>query len=324
MSKYSIKRYTPEFYDRWNNFIEESSNGTIFHRLDFLSYHKNKFKDNEQHLIWLKGETIFAVMPMAIFEEDGKRIAKSPYGASFGGVVYPMNLKLKQAIQLIQLLLDYLKNEDVNKIILTNTPYPYHRKYTNYIDFALTHLGFQIISRDVFNIVKLSSNFEDNIANFEGRARTRIKKQIEFEIIENSTPEEFFPILFEDKQRHKSKATHNLDELILLNKTFPKQVQFVIAKHKETGFKAGICYFRCTNDTLMTFYMSQENGALGLNGMNVLVYHGIKKATSEGVKYFDFGSSTIGYYIDNIGVADFKEGFGANGYFRDTFKFELI
>ena len=64
---YSIKRYTNKFYDQWNGFVEDSNNGTIFHRMDF-NYHGHKFS-NEHSLVFFKEDSIVALMPLSIFKK---------------------------------------------------------------------------------------------------------------------------------------------------------------------------------------------------------------------------------------------------------------
>ena len=112
MSEYHLERFTPDLFDVWNNFIEKSNNGTIFHKLEFLAYHKNRFKEDEHHLILFKGESIYAVFPMAVFIKDNKKIAMSPYGASYGGPVFlkPLNyLKSKLIVSILVFFISFTK-----------------------------------------------------------------------------------------------------------------------------------------------------------------------------------------------------------------------
>lgn len=96
--------------DEWNHFVEQSDNGTIFHRRDFLSYHPpERFKDNS--LVFLKGEKIFTLFPAADVELNGERILYSHRGASYGSFVYESSLNIKDAFNLVELLIDYAKKK---------------------------------------------------------------------------------------------------------------------------------------------------------------------------------------------------------------------
>ena len=57
-----IIEYTEEWKEKWDNFVLESNNGTIFHLQKFFDYHpKDRFSFN--HLIFLNKDNIVAVLP---------------------------------------------------------------------------------------------------------------------------------------------------------------------------------------------------------------------------------------------------------------------
>ena len=45
MDIYEVVKYSPSFYNDWNEFVMTSKNGTfLFHR-DYMDYHKDRFED---------------------------------------------------------------------------------------------------------------------------------------------------------------------------------------------------------------------------------------------------------------------------------------
>ena len=46
---YKVVPYEIKYYNRWNNFINQSLNRTIFQSLDFLDHHGEKYKKDENH-----------------------------------------------------------------------------------------------------------------------------------------------------------------------------------------------------------------------------------------------------------------------------------
>lgn len=309
--------YTPNNFDRWNRFVSDSNNGTIFHRLDFLDYHGDKFKMNERHQIWLKGDEIFAVLPLGIFEEDGKKVARSPFGSSFGGLVHKEKFKLHYAVEIVESLISKLKALKVEKCIISITPSPYFTRYSNYFEFALLKNGFKVSSQDVFSMIELKEKKDNYRTIFSSFCRNHIQKaRTLFDVEENADIRNFYPILLENKRRLNSKPTHSFDELVNLSQKFKKSIKVDIAIHKLTEARAGICYFIPNKNVIMTFYLSQEDKAKGTNGINLLVDHGVAYAVRLGYKYFDLGSATLGYHIQNMGVSIFKESFGATGFSR--------
>ena len=267
--------------------------------------------------MWLKGEALVAVMPLTVSE---KGIANSPYGASFGGIVTNKKLSLKTSEEITCALMDYMHREGINGCNLTFGGSYTHNSPSDNLEFSLLKAGFKLQRADLFSVVALGNTFDDTIKGYEGRARTTIKKVMNnFTVEHRASLSEFWDILNQDKTRHNSSPTHSREELVLLGNQFPDLIWCDIAVHKN-GAKVGICYFALNSQVLMTFYMSQEDQALRLDGTNVLVDFGMEKAIEKGFKYFDFGGSTIGFEIQNIGVSQFKESFGAKGRLRKRFE----
>ena len=320
----SVVKYTKDKFDTWNNFVEKANNGTIFHRLDFLGYHGNKFEKNEHHLMFYKGDTLLAVLPLAIFEEGEVKTAKSPYGASWGGLVFSDKLSIKYVIFITDSLLEYLGGQNVSECVITVTPQCYYIKPTNYFEFSLFSKGFQVVNRENHLVVELPDKAEKIMDVLDSKCRNQTRKGLKVftKFLEETSCENYYPILMEDKVRHNSMPTHTEKDLEYLSTVFPKAVTFDVVISEEDN-RAGICYFKANRNCVLTFYMSQQNSALRLNGTNALVYRGMERAVLNGVKYFDFGGSSLNSKIRNIGVSEFKESFGAYGVFRDTYKINL-
>lgn len=316
MKKISVTKYDKKYYNKWNQLVDESFNGTIFQSLEFLSYHLDKYLKLEHHLIFLKGETLIGVLPA--IEEEKKLI--SPYGASFGGIVTTKQINLNDSEQLITALVDYLKLNEFNSASLVLTPNHLSQLNNQSLEFSLLRHGFNLVSADLFSVIYLSDCYDDIWNNkYLSRNRNTLRKASKsFVIKSHCSLEEFYPILLQDKSRHNSSPTHTLDQLKYIQRKFPDKIWFDVA-YKEIEEAVGICYFKLNERSLMTFYMAQTDQSLGKNGKNVLIDYGIRKAIEQGYEIFDFGGSTIGYDIMNPGIAKFKESFGAVGALRKKF-----
>ncbi len=151
------KTKTPD--EEWDNFVDSSDNGTIFHKRLFLSYHpKGRFHDVS--LVFKKNDQPFAVYPAAVIERDGKKIFVSHAGASYGGFVYKSNLNFREAFDLVESIVGYAKELNCDRIQLTPPPMIYQSKYSNYIDFALVKNGFNYLKRDVSSVIQLDVDKE--------------------------------------------------------------------------------------------------------------------------------------------------------------------
>ena len=77
-----IIEYTKKWKDKWDNFVLESNNGTIFHMQKFFDYHpEGKFTFN--HLIFLDKGNIVALLPGSMIGS----LYESPIGSSYGSIV---------------------------------------------------------------------------------------------------------------------------------------------------------------------------------------------------------------------------------------------
>jgi hypothetical protein len=304
--------------EEWDEFVDNSDNGTLFHKREFLSYHpQGRFKDAS--FIVVKDNKVLALYTAAVVERDGKKILASHPGASYGSFVYKSNLNFKEAHSMVDLLLDYSKSLKVDRIQLTPPPIIYQTKYSNYIDFALVRNGFTYLKRDVSSIVQLDFNMDELLSIYRPEARTAVKKSIKkgIEIAECERFEEYYAILKKNlKLRHNVSPAHSLDELIKLKKMFPAKIRLWGAFLKDKLI-AGVCNFSANPKVVLAFYISHDEEYQEYRAVNLLFYEIMKRYKEEGFRFLDFGIFTVNME-PNWGLARFKENFGARGIFRDT------
>jgi len=319
MSKYKIIKYQKKYFNEWNNFVDNSNNGTIFHRLDFLNYHGDKFKENEHHLIILKGETIFGVIPLAIFNENGRKIAKSPYGASYGGFVFADVVKYSTSKKIIESFILYLIKNNINELFITPSIGKYCKVSCNTFNFVLLESGFKIINSDISSTVKLiDENILSNV--FTSRARNMVTKAKKYgiRIKKNTDNKIFWDLLSKTYSKFEKKPTHNIHELNLLRNKFPGKIYSYIALYENKAI-SGILIFELNNKTQLAFYLVSDNEFLFTQSLSCLIYYSIQKAKEKGFEVFDFGTSSSNM-IANPNLFQFKESFGAVGVIKDTYK----
>lgn len=304
---------------QWDEFVENSDNGTIFHTRKFLSYHhKNKFKDVS--FIIRKDKNILSVVTAALIERDGRKILISHPGASYGGFVYKPDLNFKEAHAMVDSLLEFATEQNADRIQLTVPPIIYQTKYSNYIDFALVRNGFDYLKRDVSSIVQLDFEPDQLLATFRSEARTATKKAIKkgVEVKETDRFDDYYKILETNlKLRHNVTPAHTLPELKKLKKMFPDKVRLWGA-FLEDKLIAGVCNFSANKNVVLAFYISHDEKYQEYRAVNLLFYEIMKKYQEEGFLFLDFGIFTVNME-PNWGLGRFKENFGARGIFRDTF-----
>lgn len=308
---------------QWDRFVDQSDNGTIFHKRAFLGYHKEgKFDDAS--ICVLKNDKLLAVLTAALIEREGKKILWSHPGASYGGFVYKSDLNFREAHDLAEVLIDHAARMKADRIQLTLPPVIYQTKYSNYIDFALVRNGFQYLKREVSSIVQLDFEEDKLLYTFRPEARTATKKAIRKNVIikECDNFDEYYEILKKNlKLRHGVNPAHTLPELKKLKNLFHDEIRLWGA-FLENKMIAGVCNFSVNQNVVLAFYISHDEQWQEFRPVNLLFYEIMKKYKQEGFRFLDFGIFTVNME-PNWGLGRFKENFGARGIFRDTFYKDL-
>lgn len=309
--------------EEWDNFVDQSDNGTLFHKRAFLNYHpKDRFNDASIYVT--KNGKILSMLTAAVINRDGKKILASHPGASYGGFVYDSDLNFKDAHDLVDMLLDYGRSLEVDRIQLTIPPIIYQTKYSNYFDFALYKNGFSYLKRDVSSIVQLDFDKDKLLETYRAEARTATKKAMKqgIEIAECDLFDEYYEILKRNlKLRHNVNPAHTLEELKRLKKRFPAKIRLWGAFLKDK-LTAGVCNFSVNKNVVLAFYISHDEAYQEYRPVNLLFYEIMKQYQQEDFRFLDFGIFTVNME-PNWGLGRFKENFGARGIFRDTFYKDL-
>ena len=82
---------------------------------------------------------------------------------------------------------------------------------------------------------------------------------------------------------------------------------------------AGVVLFICNEKVVLAFYISHDEQYQEYRGLNLLFYEIIKWGIFNGFNFLDFGTFTLNQ-APNWGLARFKESFGAQGVFRDSYR----
>ncbi len=312
---FEVQRYTPELRGEWEDFVEEADNGTLFHLQSFFDYHPPGRFDHH-HLIFRKNGKVFALFPATL--QQG--LLSSHSGASYGGFVVKGGLGIREALGLVQELLNYAQGQEIKRIKLTIPPIIYWNHPNNYLDFALIRNGFSYEKRELSSVIGLSYKSEEAIlSTFKNEARTAVRKAQKsgVQVAESDDLPTFYEILNRNLQlRHNVTPTHSLDELTLLKKLLPERIKLFSAFYQGKQV-AGVVLFICNQKVVLAFYISHNQDYQNLRAVNLLFYECLRWAWKVGFQWLDLGTFTLNME-PNLGLGRFKENFGAQGYFRDT------
>ncbi len=318
MDRLEIEPYTPELRETWDAFVEQSNNGTLFHKRSFLCYHPpDRFIDDS--LLFYKKGRLLAVLPAARRHGDDEKILVSHPGASFGSFVTRKDLSLRDAMRLVQALIRYARERHYGGLDITLPPIIYQHRPSQYIDFALFRAGFQYRKREVSSVVPLPPDPAQVMPMLspESRRNVRRAQKLGVKVRLSDDYETFYAILQRNlKLRHNVIPTHSLEELKTLAARFPELIH-LFAAYVEEQMVAGIVMFHAHARSTLAFYISHREEFQRYRAVNLLFYEVFQRCIEQGFAYLDFGLFTVNME-PNWGLARFKESFGAQGVFRDS------
>ncbi len=313
----TVKRFNNNS-SAWDNFVSSANNGTLFHTRRFLNYH-HEGRFNDHSLEFYKKGKLVGVFPAALIETGNKRQLVSHPGASVGSFVVPEDLAFADALEMVEQLVDYSKRENLDGIKLTQTPTIYSKRLSHYIDFALQKNGFLYSKREISSILFLEKSIDENLSKFKSTHRTAARKAEKSGVVVKETDDfaSFYEILKKNLSiRHDVKPTHSLDELLHLKELFPDKIN-LFGAYIEGEIVAGVVNFIATENVVLAFYISHNEDFQEVRPINLLFYKIFEWAIQKKYNVFDFGIFTVNEE-PNMGLARFKENFGASGQFRDT------
>ena len=314
-----VTKFINENTTLWDNFINCSNNGTLFHYRAFLNYHENVVF-NDHSLLFYKNNKLICLLPGTSKENT----YQSHPGISFGGFIYNEKMSYANAQNIVKAFIHYIKENNYNNIQLTIPPICYSRVPSDYIEFCLNQYGFKNQRLELSNVLSLSSTFEDTYKAYKPAARQANRKaeKSNITIVESGNFEQFYSILSKNLSlRHNTTPTHTLSELKKLKNLFPNQINLFTAE-LNNKIIAGVINFICNDNTVLAFYISHDMQYQNMRPLNILFTHIFKWAITNNYQYYDFGLCSDNG-DPNLNLARFKESFGADGMFRKTMILEL-
>ncbi len=310
-----IIKYSDDWQEKWDYFVlHESMNGTFLQSRRFLNYHqKNRFIDAS--LIVVQGTNMIAVVPACEIIEGGKKILYSHKGSTFGGIIFRRDkYNVTTLEQTFPLLESYLQSEGYQSVFIKPTSDIFSKENDDLLDYYFYKNNYKIINELSF-YVDLDENRDFLKEWSSGKRRDfRIasRKGLIFRALETEKEyQKFYQLLESRLQVHGVAPIHTMKELKLLRDVYiPEQVKFY-GVFCGDALIAGTMLFYFDN-IIHTQYLAYDEAYNEFYPMSYLLYHVFDMAKAGGFKGTSFGISTEeqGKKL-NVGLAVFKEGFGA-------------
>ncbi len=304
----------------WQDFLERSSNGTLFHDLGFLAYHPpGRFRFH--HLVVRNGSQIVSVIPGGVIENAEGVTWRSPMGASIGGPALPLHQRLPEVLAIVAAVQEYARRERWMGVEMTVPPAVYHPRIGDVTGFALFRQGFRETRRWLCPMIDLAAAPADTPvveAVFERRQLQALRAAVRRGSMAFDTGieglEDFRPVFDETYARHGTRPTHTIEEISTLLNRFPDRVRLMLTRH-DGCVTAGLLVMRLTSAVAATTYICSSARGLEGSGAVVAIAELILSLQRTGCRWLDLGPSASESTL-NAGVMLFKEGLGGVGYCR--------
>lgn len=309
-----LQRYKSEFKQVWDEFIDNSKNGTFMLKRDYMDYHSDRFQDFS--LMFFDDEKLIAIMPASLHNDE----LQSHGGLTYGGIISDTSMKQHRMLECFDVMKSFLKQKNISKLIYKTIPYIYHKQPSQEDLYALFINGAKLYRRDIASTI----NLLEPIKMLKGRKAQISRAKRVGVIVEQSNDFKTFIELENNvlREHHSTVAVHNAEELSLLNSKFKQEIQLWIAKHKNKMIAGAVIYVY--DNVVHTQYLAADDMAREIGALDLVIKTLIDKFKNENKQYFDFGISTENHgRILNEGLIAQKEGFGGRGVVYDFYEIEL-
>ncbi len=312
---FEVKQYTQEKAQEWNEFIEDSRQGTFLFNRSYMDYHSDRFQDASL-MIYRKGQ-LYALL-------SANRLGDTLYshqGLTYGGLITKKQSTTAEICEIFIRINEYLYHSGVQRVIYKPTPWIYHCYPGEEDLYALTYICHaQLTSRDISSTIPFDSRIKFNESR---RSGVRKAKRAGVTVRESKDLATFWDIL--DKNLTNKYATHpvhSLEELTLLHSRFPNSIRLFMA-YNDKGIAIGGTIIYEMPRVVHSQYISASPEGKRLGAIDLLFDYILNDVYANHKGFFDFGKSTEeGGKILNKTLIFQKEGFGGRGVCYDCYEWE--
>jgi len=324
MSKIIVQEYNNKYKEEWDDFVEKSNNGTMFHKQVFLDYH-SPGKFNFHHLLFWRENELVAVLPGGL--TDNGNSYWSPVGASYGSIV-TKDVQYSLSLELVDSLLEYSQEKNFKDIYLIPPPIIYNKVYNQHIEYSMLYRRFDFEYSYISHAIDLSigKNFLNHFDKTARKSIHKILREKNLTIEESEDYASFNEILINNKARHNVKPTHTLEDMLKLRELMPENLKLFLVYHKGKPI-AGSLLFLANKNVSLCFYNMLLYDYEYLRPIYLVMYEVTRWSIENGYKWVDIGVSQDTSAQDpmtpSLNLIYFKERFHSRGLLRTTFHYNL-
>ena len=279
-----------------------------------MEYHKDRFEDFS--LMVFKNNKLISLIPA----NKSKNDVFSHQGLTFGGVLLPLDIASETVFEIMDSVLDYLKQTKIKSFTVKMIPEIYFKQPANELNYYLLKHNAKIETNHMVLAVDYSKPFTIH----KSKLKHYRKNKYDFKIEESHEYESFWNsvLIPRLKSKHKVSPVHTLQEIQFLSSNFQKQIkQFNI--YLEDEILAGITVFENETTVKSQYGATTEKGER-TRALDYLFIHLIFKYHKCGKSFFSMGTVTeknkLGY---NQGLLRQKVELGCSLFIQNVIKLKL-
>ncbi len=286
----------------------------MFHR-DFMDYHSDRFEDFSL-IIMNENNKIVTLLPGNVH----KNVFYSHQGLTFGGFLMDKNIHAVDVIEIFDEVKDFLKINNIEKIIYKPVPVIYHQYPAQEDLYALFRNDAQLSRRDISSSILIEKGYNYSKSKQWSINKAR-KGGVSCKPIEQ--PSDLWGVIRAVlKENHQTSPVHSEAEIDYLKGKFPENIKAYAAFYQDEIVSACVT-FESIN-VVHTQYLACNRLGRELRALDMLIDYVIA-ASSDYATIFDFGISNEnnGRYLNN-GLISQKESFGARAIVYDLYSVDLV
>lgn len=318
VSLFSFKRYEGSQKRVWDEFVDNSSNGTFLFKRDYMDYHSDRFKDYSI-MAYYKGK-LRACLPANI-ECDATLISHG--GLTYGGWIFPRaHFDGSKVLELFKAWIEWCGEQKISRIIYKPVPWVISPMPAQEDLYALWRVGFSLRSR-----LLSSAIFPNNNPGFNMAKRQQLKEATtaaDISVSESDNWNLFYDMLCSClEERHDANPVHSLSELKLLHNRFPKNIRLFVAHRKDfpEQILAGTVIYD-TGFTAHTQYMATNALGREKRALTYLISQLINNLFGS-YRIFDFGTSNLPDFDLHSSLLEQKYSLGGRGAIYESYVLDL-
>lgn len=306
MANYTIKPYTSDQKDTWDDCVGRSLNGTFLHRRDYMDYHADRYPDVSRMVV--KGNDVVAVFPAAQPIES----IISHAGLTYGGLLVDSSVNSGDVASVLDSIAESYNPNLAGRILVKPVPSIYHWTVQE-AELAWLAQHGRIVHRALSTVI----DQRQRLGNTPARTRHLNKARQVGVCCCHCTVADAYPIVAATLDaRHGLKPVHAESELQGLAARFSHHIRCWAAYLDNRPIAAVVLYL--TRTVAHIQYVGQTERSMEVRAQDFLLDFLIGYYRAH--RYFDFGVSTEPDGSLNEGLLAYKESFGGRTVCYDTWE----